>query len=58
MFMQTGRFQNRQKAAETDELINKIYDGSVDHLFAALPGRKKLSAEQIEKRKQIVEKLE
>lgn len=56
--MQTGRFQNRQKAAETDELINKIYDGSVDHLFAALPGRKKLSAEQIEKRKQIVEKLE
>lgn len=44
--------------AETDELINKIYDGSVDQLFAALLGRKKLSAEQIEKLKQIVEELE
>ena len=26
---------------ETDELIDKIYDGSVDKLFAALLGRKK-----------------
>ena len=26
--------------AETDELINKIYDGSADKLFAALLGRK------------------
>lgn len=40
--------------AETNELINKIYDGSADKLFAALLGRKKLSAEQIEKLKQIV----
>lgn len=30
--------------AETNELIDKIYDGSVDKLFAALLGRKKLSA--------------
>lgn len=44
--------------AETNELINKIYDGSVDKLFAALLGRKKLSAEQIEKLKQIVGDLE
>lgn len=44
--------------AETDELINKVYDGSVDKLFAALLGRKKLSAEQIEKLKQIVGELE
>ena len=44
--------------AETDELINKIYDGSADKLFAALLGRKKLSAEQIAKLKQIVEELE
>ena len=34
---------------ETNELINKIYDGSADKLFAALLGRKKLSTEQIEK---------
>lgn len=40
--------------AETNELINKIYDGSVDKLFAALLGRKKLTAEQIERLKQIV----
>lgn len=44
--------------AETNELINKIYDGSVDKLFSALLGRKKLSAEQIEKLKQIVGELE
>ncbi|MDE7478163.1 MAG: BlaI/MecI/CopY family transcriptional regulator [Lachnospiraceae bacterium] len=44
--------------AETNELINKIYDGSVDKLFAALLSRKKLSAEQIQHLKQIVEDLE
>ena len=44
--------------AETNELINKIYDGSVDKLFSALLGRKKLSAEEINRLKQIVEKLE
>ena len=43
---------------ETNELINKIYDGSVDKLFADLLGRKKLSTEQIEKLKQIVDSLE
>ncbi len=40
--------------AETNELINKIYDGSADKLFAALLGRKKLSVQQIEKLRQIV----
>ena len=44
--------------AETDELINKIYDGSADKLFAALLGRKKLSPEQISQLKQIVGELE
>ena len=44
--------------AETDELINKVYDGSADKLFAALLGRKQLSADQIEKLKQIVGNLE
>lgn len=41
--------------AETRELIDKIYDGSVDKLFAALLGKKELSAEQIERLKAIVE---
>ncbi len=44
--------------AETDELINKIYDGSADKLFAALLGRKKISWEQIESLKQMVKDLE
>lgn len=44
--------------AETDELINKVYDGSADKLFAALLDRKHLSADQIEKLKQIVGNLE
>lgn len=44
--------------AETNELIDKIYDGSADKLFAALLGRKKLSAEQIERLRQIVGELE
>lgn len=35
--------------AETNELIDKIYDGSADKLFAALLGRKKLSAKQLER---------
>lgn len=44
--------------AQTDELIEKIYDGSADKLFAALLGKKKISTEQIEKLKQIVKDLE
>lgn len=44
--------------AETNELINKIYGGSADKLFAALLSRKNLSAEQIERLKRIVGDLE
>ena len=44
--------------AETDELINKIYDGSADKLFAALLSRKKLSAEEIDRLTQVVADLE
>lgn len=43
---------------ETDELVNKIFDGSVDKLFASLLGRKKLSSEQIEHLKDIVGSLD
>lgn len=44
--------------AETNELINKIYGGSADQLFAALLSRKKLSAKQIDKLMQIVSDME
>lgn len=50
--------KKKYRKQETKELVDKIYDGSVDKLFAALLGRKKLSAEQIQKLKQIVEDLE
>lgn len=43
---------------ETAELVNKIYDGSVDKLFSSLLSSKRLSAEQIAKLKQIVADLE
>lgn len=43
---------------ETNELVNKVFDGSVNKLFAALVGRKNLSPEEIEKLKQIVGDLE
>ena len=43
---------------ETNELIDKIFDGSADKLFAALLGRKKLSEEQIAHLRQIVGELE
>lgn len=44
--------------AETEELIEKLYDGSVDKLFAALLGRKKLTGEQIANLKKIVADLD
>lgn len=42
---------------ETTELINKVFDGSADLLFASLLNRKNLSAEEIERLKQIVNRL-
>ena len=44
--------------SETNELINKIYDGSANNLFAALLGKKKISTEQIKRLKQIVDEWE
>ena len=44
-------------AQETDELLHKVFDGSVDKLFASLLGRRNLTAEQVEKLKEMVEEL-
>lgn len=41
--------------AETNDLIDKIYDGSAFNLFTALLGRKKLTADQIEKLKEMID---
>ena len=40
----------------SDELIGKLFDGSVDKLFAALLGSKKLSVEQIARLKEMVDR--
>ncbi|MCG8501670.1 MAG: BlaI/MecI/CopY family transcriptional regulator [Firmicutes bacterium] len=42
---------------ETTELINKVFDGSVDLLFASLLNRKGLSAKEIERLKRLVDEL-
>ena len=44
--------------AQTNELIDRIYDGSADKLCAALLDRKKLSGEQLQKLREIVGTLE
>ncbi|ASA23729.1 BlaI/MecI/CopY family transcriptional regulator [Paenibacillus donghaensis] len=46
------------QAQETKELINKIFDGSADLLFASLLSRKNLSQEEIERLKRRVNELE
>ena len=46
------------QAAGTDELIGKLFDGSADQLFASLLGRKKLSAVQIERLREMVKEME
>lgn len=43
---------------ETTELINKVFDGSADLLFASLLNRKCLTREEIKRLKQIVSTLE
>ncbi len=43
---------------ETNELLDKLFDGSADKLFAALVGRKDLSPEQIRRLKKIVGDLD
>ena len=47
--------QEEVQEAETDEFIDKIYEGSVDKLFAALIGHKKLSPEQLARLRKLVE---
>lgn len=49
--------KEKVQEAETDELIHKVYDGSVDKLFAALLGRKELSADQINRMRQAIDDL-
>ena len=42
---------------EVDDIIDRVFDGSVDLLFAALLRREKLTAEQIESLRRRVDEL-
>jgi len=42
------------QGAEVDELVDKLFDGSTELLFASMVGRKKLSNDMLEKLKNIV----
>ena len=46
------------QAAETEELIGKLFDGSADLLFASLLGSKKISREQLKRLQTIVDEME
>lgn len=46
------------QAAETDRLIDRVYGGSADRLFASLLSRKKLSAAQLAQLRREIEELE
>ena len=50
--------KEKVQETETNELVGKLYDGSIDKLFASLAGRRDLSAGQIERLKQIAKELE
>ena len=45
------------QAEETEELIGKLFDGSPDLLFASLLSSRRVSAEQIQRLKEIVEEM-
>ena len=46
------------QAREADALLDKLFDGAADQLCASLLGRKKLTREQIERLKNLVDELE
>ncbi len=48
--------EDAQNAA-TDELIDRVYGGCADKLFASLLGRNKLTAEQLQRLRQMVEEM-
>ena len=50
--------REKVQLAETEEFLERMFDGSIDKMFAALIGNKKLSEKQIQKLKDLVKNLE
>lgn len=44
--------------AEADQLVDRMFDGSVDKLFAAFIGRKKLTREEADRLRKLIDDLE
>lgn len=44
--------------AEADQLVDRMFDGSLDKLFAAFIGRKKLSHEEADRLRRLIDDLE
>lgn len=47
--------QGQAQELETNELINKLYDGAADRLVASILGNKKLSPEEVVRLKSVVQ---
>ena len=43
---------------ETQELIDKVFDGSADKLFASLLGGRRISREQLEQLRSMIDEME
>ena len=43
---------------ETQELIDKVFDGSADKLFASLLGGRRISREQLERLRRMIDEME
>ena len=50
--------KEKVQLAQTNELLDKIFDGSIDKMFTALIGNKQLSEKQIKELKDLVKNLE
>lgn len=46
------------QAEETDRLVDRVFNGSADKLFAALVGRKKVSREEIARLRDLVNEMD
>ena len=46
------------QAEETDRLVNRVFDGSADKLFAALIGRNKVSRDEIARLRDLVDRMD
>jgi len=52
------RLKEEVQNHETDELIDKVFDGAPDRLFASLVSRKKLSKDDIKKLYDMIDEMD